>query len=152
MEGWFSKWMDSNPLKCGFMAENLRYRRRRGPPTKMFWDRQGSGDIDYDKKEENGIFGTHHVQYKIWIATENYTEEKIEGRRGVRRKKLSWLCNIRQWTELRTVKELIYTARNREKMQNVIINHPLNKHTKKKTHIQDVQRNDPHDFLDTSNN
>jgi len=103
------------------------------------------------KKRKTAYLG-HIMCNTKYELLQRIIQEKIEGRRGVRRKKLSWLCNIRQWTELRTVEELIYTARNREKMQNVITNHPLNKHTKKKTHIQDVQRNDPHDFLDTSNN
>jgi len=40
-------------------------------------------------------------------------EGKIEGRRGMGRKKLSWLRNIRQWTGVNDIQALIHTARDR---------------------------------------
>ena len=46
---------------------------------------------------------------------------KIEGKRGLGRKKLSWLRNIRNWTHL-TFEELIRKAGNREDFANVIAN------------------------------
>jgi len=49
-------------------------------------------------------------------------ESKIEGRRGMGRKKLSWLWNIRQWTGVNDVQTLIHTAMDREQMENVIAN------------------------------
>jgi len=49
-------------------------------------------------------------------------EGKIEGRRGIGRKKMSWLRNIRQWTGLNDVQSLIHTARNKEERENVIAN------------------------------
>lgn len=46
---------------------------------------------------------------------------KIEGKRGLGRKMLSWLRNIRQWTGL-NFEELIRTAEDREEYANVISN------------------------------
>lgn len=49
-------------------------------------------------------------------------EGKIEGRRGLGRKKMSWLRNVRQWTGIRDIQTLIHTARDREAMKNVVAN------------------------------
>lgn len=49
-------------------------------------------------------------------------EGKVEGRRGVGRKKMSWLRNIRHWTGLRTVEDLIHASRNREEIESVVAN------------------------------
>jgi len=50
-------------------------------------------------------------------------EGKIEGKRGIGRKKMSWLRNVRQWTGLRTIQELMHTIRRkREEWTNVIAN------------------------------
>lgn len=46
---------------------------------------------------------------------------KIEGKRSIGRKKLSWLRNIRNWTGL-NFEELIRTAENREQFEMVIAN------------------------------
>jgi len=57
-------------------------------------------------------------------------EGKIEDRRDMGRKKMSWLRNIRQWTGLCDMRSLVNTARDRE---NVIVIHPLvDIHHKKK--------------------
>ena len=47
---------------------------------------------------------------------------KIEGRRGVGRRLMSWLRNIRAWTGIQTVEELIHVARDREAFAQVIAN------------------------------
>ena len=49
-------------------------------------------------------------------------EGKIDGRRGVGRKQMSWARNIRQWTGLRTMEELVSAARNRDQFQHVVAN------------------------------
>lgn len=49
-------------------------------------------------------------------------EGKIEGKRGMGRKKMSRLRNVRQWTGLRTVESLIHTARDRVEMSQVVAN------------------------------
>jgi len=46
----------------------------------------------------------------------------IEGKRGIGRKKMSWLRNVRQWIGLRTMQDLMYTIRNKEEWTNVIAN------------------------------
>jgi len=46
-------------------------------------------------------------------------EGKIEGKRGMGRKKMSWLRNIRQWTGLLTVKSLIHKARDGTHMSHI---------------------------------
>jgi len=46
-------------------------------------------------------------------------EEKIEGKRKIGRKKMSWLRNVRQWTGLRTMQEVMHTIRNKEEWTNV---------------------------------
>jgi len=47
---------------------------------------------------------------------------RIEGRRGIGRKKLSWLRNIRTWTEVRSAEELFRMAVDRITMARVIAN------------------------------
>jgi len=37
-------------------------------------------------------------------------------------KKMSWLRNVRLWTGLRTMQELMHTIRNKEEWTNVIAN------------------------------
>ena len=52
------------------------------------------------------------------MRKENYQfQGKIEGRRDIGRKKLSWLQNIRHWTELHDIQSLILTARNLKAME-----------------------------------
>lgn len=47
---------------------------------------------------------------------------KIEGRRGIGRKQMSWLKNIRDWTGIRSAEQLFRIAENREQLANVIAN------------------------------
>ena len=49
-------------------------------------------------------------------------EGKIEGRRGVGRKQMSWLRNIRDWTGVRRVEDLFRMARDRELLAAVVVN------------------------------
>jgi hypothetical protein len=49
-------------------------------------------------------------------------EGKICGRRGPGRRQLSWLRNIREWTGIRSVEELIRIAQDREAFARVIAN------------------------------
>jgi len=43
-------------------------------------------------------------------------EENIEVKRGIGRKKMSWLRNVRQWR----IQELVHTIRNKEEWTNVL--------------------------------
>lgn len=47
---------------------------------------------------------------------------KIEGRRGVGRKQMSWLRNIRDWTEIRSAGQLFHMAKDREAFAMMIAN------------------------------
>lgn len=47
---------------------------------------------------------------------------KIEGRRGIGRKQMSWLRNIRSWTGIRSIGELVRLASDREQFANLIYN------------------------------
>ena len=47
---------------------------------------------------------------------------KIEGRRGVGRRQISWLRNIREWTGIGSVKELFRAAQDRDAYSRVIVN------------------------------
>lgn len=49
-------------------------------------------------------------------------EEKLEGQRGIEMRKILGLWNIRQWIGLYNIQTLIYTARNKEAMENVMTN------------------------------
>lgn len=47
---------------------------------------------------------------------------KVEGRRGIGRKRMSWLKNIREWTGIRSAEELFRMAENRSAYAEVIAN------------------------------
>ena len=47
---------------------------------------------------------------------------KVQGRRGVGRKKMSWLANIRKWTGISSASELFHVAQDREKFGEVVAN------------------------------
>ena len=87
------------------------------------------------KKKENLILWPYYAKHKVPATIlQLIIEGKIEGRRGIGRKKMSWLRNIRHWTGIRMVQGLIHVSRNREEMENVVANiHPLmDRHMKKK--------------------
>lgn len=73
------------------------------------------------KKRKVGYFGhiMRNSQYKL---LQLIIEGKIEGRRGIGRKQMAWLRNIREWTGLRSIGELIHTASDREMYKHVIAN------------------------------
>ena len=73
------------------------------------------------KKKKTAYLG-HIMRNPKYQFLHLLIEGKIEGRRSIGRKKMSWLRNIRQWTGLLDVQSLIHTARNREAMENVIAN------------------------------
>lgn len=63
----------------------------------------------------------HILRNEKYHVLQLIVKGKIEGKRGLGRKKLSWLRNIRNWTHL-TFEELIRKAENREDFANVIAN------------------------------
>lgn len=73
------------------------------------------------KKRKTAYLG-HIMRNEKYQFLQLMIEGKIEGKRGIGRKKMSWLRNIRQWTGIHDVQTLIHTARSREAMENVIAN------------------------------
>jgi len=71
------------------------------------------------KRRKVAYFG-HVIRGPKYELLQLIVQGKIEGRRGVGRKQLSWLRNIRNWTNIRTVENLVHTALDREKYANVI--------------------------------
>ena len=72
------------------------------------------------KLRKTSYFG-HIMRGKKYVILQLVIEGKIEGRRGVGRKKLSWLRNIREWTGMRGVEELFRAAQKRDFIK-VIVN------------------------------
>jgi hypothetical protein len=73
------------------------------------------------KKRKTAYLG-HIMRSERYYFLQLLIEGRIEGRRGIGRKKMSWLRNIRQWTGLHDIQSLIHTARNKEAMKSVIAN------------------------------
>ena len=126
MEGWtlkatainkleaFEMWLYRRVLKIPWTARltNEEILRRVNKQRELF---------ELIKKRKTAYLG-HIMRNTKYQFLHLLIEGKIEGRRGIRRKKMSWLRNIRQWTGLHDVQSLIHTARNREAMENVIAN------------------------------
>ena len=73
------------------------------------------------KKRKTAYFG-HIMRSPKYRLLQLIVEGRIDGRRGVGRKQMSWLRNIREWTGLRNIGDLVHTATNREAYENVIAN------------------------------
>lgn len=73
------------------------------------------------KKRKTAYLG-HVIRGDKYNILQLILEGKIEGKRGIGRKQLSWLRNIRHWTGLQTIGSLINTARNREAFTHIINN------------------------------
>lgn len=126
MEGWtlkastvnkleaFEMWLYRRILKVPWTARmtNEEVLRRVNKQRELF---------EVIKKRKTAYLG-HIIRNTKYQFLHLLIEGKIEGRRGIGRKKMSWLRNIRQWTGLRDVQSLIHTARNKEQMENVIAN------------------------------
>lgn len=69
--------------------------------------------FEYVKSRKTAYLG-HILRGERYSFQQLILEGKIEGRRGIGRKKLSWLRNIRQWTGIRNYETLRNAARNRE--------------------------------------
>lgn len=73
------------------------------------------------KKKKTSYFG-HIMRNSKYQLLQLIVEGKIEGKRGMGRKQMSWLRNIRDWTGLRTIGELVHTATDREMYGNMVAN------------------------------
>ena len=73
------------------------------------------------KKRKTAYLG-HVMRSEKYRYLQLIIEGKVEGRRGIGRKRLSWLRNIRQWTGVHNIKTLIHTAGSRGEMKNVVAN------------------------------
>ena len=65
------------------------------------------------KKRKLGYFG-HVIRGKKYELLRLIIQGKMEGKRGPGRRKISWMKNIRLWTGIDSVAELIRAAENRE--------------------------------------
>jgi len=73
------------------------------------------------KRRKTAYFG-HIMRGNKYELLQLIVQGKIEGRRGVGRKQLSWLRNIRNWTGIRTAGDLIHIAADREQFSTIINN------------------------------
>ena len=73
------------------------------------------------KKRKTAYLG-HIVRNEKYEILQLIIQGKIEGRRRIGRKQFSWLRNIRNWTGLRTIEEIMQSARDREHFTQVINN------------------------------
>lgn len=63
----------------------------------------------------------HILRSDKYLLLQNIMQGRIEGRKGIGRKKKSWLRNIREWTNL-GVGELFHVAKDREEFRKVVAN------------------------------
>ena len=70
------------------------------------------------KRRKLEYFG-HIIRGQKYSLLRNIIEGRIEGKRGIGRKSLSWLRNLRVWTNL-GVEELYRTASDRDRYKNLI--------------------------------
>lgn len=126
MEGWTLKVNTINKLEA---FEMWLYRRI----LKIPWTaRITNEDVLASVNKERELFTTikkrktaylgHVMRNEKYKYLQLIIEGKIEGRRGVGRKKMSWLRNIRHWTGMHNIQTLIHTAGNRDEMKNVVAN------------------------------
>lgn len=73
------------------------------------------------KRRKTAYLG-HLIRNPKYQLLQLVVEGKIEGKRGVGRKQMSWLRNIREWTGLRGIGDLVHTATDREAYGNVVAN------------------------------
>ena len=73
------------------------------------------------KRRKTAYFG-HVMRSDKYKFLQLLIEGKVEGKRGIGRKKMSWLRNIRQWTGLKDIGELVHTAQDRIRMSAIIAN------------------------------
>ena len=65
------------------------------------------------KKRKIGYFG-HVIRGRKYELLRLIIQGKIEGKRGPGRRKISWMKNIRLWTGMESVADLVRAAENRE--------------------------------------
>lgn len=73
------------------------------------------------KRRKAAYFG-HIFRNSKYSFLQLIVEGKIEGRRGVGRKRFSWLRNLRQWFDIREASTIIHLARDREEFQLMVAN------------------------------
>jgi len=73
--------------------------------------------LDPIKRRKTAHLG-HVIRNERYQFLQLIIEGKIKEKRGIGRKKMSWLRNVRQWT----MQELMHTIRNKEEWTNVISN------------------------------
>ena len=126
VEGWTLKTSDINRLEA---FEMWLYRRiLKIPWTAKVTNEEVLKRVNQQRqlfdtiKERKTAYLGHIMRNEKYQLLQLIIEGKIEGKRGLGRKKMSWLRNIRQWTGIKDVQSLIHTARNRELMSHVIAN------------------------------
>jgi len=71
------------------------------------------------KRRKTAYFG-HLMRNNKYELLQLIVQGKIEGKRGVGRKQLSWARNIRNWTNISSIGELIHLASNKEQFSNIV--------------------------------
>ena len=126
MEGWTLKVNTMNRLKA---FEMWVYRRILKVPwtarrtNEEILERIGRGRelMSIIKRRKTAYLG-HVVRNERYHLLQLIMEGKIERRRGVGRRRISWLRNIRQWTGIRAAGDIVHTCGDREKWSEVIAN------------------------------
>lgn len=126
MEGWTLKITSMNKIEA---FEMWLYRR----VLKISWTERITNEevlrrvgkerelLTTNKRRKVAYLG-HIMRNQKYDILQLIIEGKIEGKRGIGRKKMSWLRNIRQWTGLNTIGSLVHTFRNREETDHIVAN------------------------------
>lgn len=73
------------------------------------------------KRRKTAYFG-HIMRGPKYELLRLIIQGRIEGKRGLGRKQMSWLRNIRNWTGIRTIGDLVHITSDREEYVNLISN------------------------------
>lgn len=126
MEGWtlkvrnmnrleaFEMWVYRRILKIPWTARetNEEILRRMGREREL---------LSTIKRRKTAYLG-HVMRNERYHLLQLIIEGKIEGRRGLGRKRMSWLRNVKHWTGIRTTGELIHATGERERWSELIAN------------------------------
>ncbi|CAG9833505.1 unnamed protein product [Diabrotica balteata] len=81
---------------------------------------QGEGDLIKMIKKRKLEYLEHIMRGSRFRIMQLILNRKIDGRRGIGRKKYSWLRNLRQWTRLSS-DELLHAAQDRERYRQIVV-------------------------------
>lgn len=110
----FEMWIHRRMLRISRtdMVSNVEVLRRANTDRQLF---------KTVKFRKTSYFG-HIMTGEKYSILQLIIKGKIEGRRGVGRKQLSWLRNIGEWTGVRRVEDLFRSTQDRESFSRVMVN------------------------------